>query len=235
MKIFKNTKNKKQTVIISVLIIVCCIALCVGATFAFFTNAVTSQNNKVQAGRLKVDLELVDRNDSTKSTSIKTSQAPIFDYTLWEPGYTDVKVLKVENEGDLAIKWQAQYVNNGKNDDIINVLEVYINKSTTANQYPTARGDLDSWDKYSLTDFIAQIGTILNGTLEAGQSSYFGIALRMNPEAGNEYQGQVFGEFDIKIFATQQTEEFDAFDDQYDKDACVHPTTTVKFTSANKN
>ena len=95
-------KSTKKTLLTSVLSLVLCVAMLVGTTFAWFTDSVTSANNKIQAGNLKIDLELLDKT-SGKWNSIKKSNAPIFDYDKWEPGYTDVKVLKVENEGTLAL------------------------------------------------------------------------------------------------------------------------------------
>ncbi len=52
------------------------------------------------------------------------------------------------------------------------------------------------------------------------------IALKMQETAGNEYQNQTAGDFDIRILATQATVEEDYFDNQYDKDA-VYPVTSA--------
>ena len=52
-------ENNKRTKLISVLFIILCLSLCIGATYAYFTDSVVSQNNKVKSGALKVDLELL--------------------------------------------------------------------------------------------------------------------------------------------------------------------------------
>ena len=211
-------KNKK---LISVLLIVLCLSLCVGATYAYFTDSVTSSGNKIQAGNLKIDLELLNK-ETQEWNSIKTSQAPIFNYNLWEPGYTDVKLLKVENEGNLAIKWEARFVYDGTIPALAQAIEVYVKASETEFAYPATRAELDAtWENVgNLEYFFNNISTILNGELLARESTYFGIELYMPTTVeDNTLQDQTIGEFDIQIVATQYTYESDAFDDQYDAGA----------------
>jgi predicted RNA-binding protein with PIN domain len=61
------------------------------------------------SGSLKVDLEVLDKEKKTWS-SVKEKKDPIFTYDNWEPGYVDAKILKVDNEGTLALKWKAKFV-----------------------------------------------------------------------------------------------------------------------------
>ena len=49
----------------------------------------------------------------------------------------------------------------------------------------------------------------------------------MPTTAENEYQDKLLADFDIQIVATQFTHESDAFDNQYDKDACLHSAKKV--------
>ena len=131
------TKQKitKKSLLTSVLSLVLCMAMLIGTTFAWFTDSVTSSNNKIQAGTLKIDLELLDK-ESGKWNSVKESHAPIFNYDKWEPGYTDVKVLKVENEGTLALKWVAKFIAAGQLSELANVIDVYVRPSKDAITYP---------------------------------------------------------------------------------------------------
>ena len=214
-------ENKKRTNLISVLIILLCLSLCVGATYAYFTDSVTSSGNKIQAGNLKIDLELLDK-ETGNWNSIKTSQAPVFNYNLWEPGYTDVKLLKVENEGNLAIKWEARFVYDGTIPALAQAIEVYVKASETEFAYPATRAELDaSWENVgTLEYFFNNISTILNGELLARESTYFGIELYMPTTVeDNTLQDQTIGEFDIQILATQLTYEPDAFGTDYDEGA----------------
>ena len=77
-------KTTKRTLLISALALLMCVSMLVGSTFAWFTDSVTSAGNKIQAGTLKIDLELLDKE--TGWASIKESQAPIFTYEhAWQP------------------------------------------------------------------------------------------------------------------------------------------------------
>ena len=50
-----NKKSTKRALTSSILSLVLCIAMLIGSTFAWFTDNVTSANNKIQSGSLKVD------------------------------------------------------------------------------------------------------------------------------------------------------------------------------------
>ena len=192
-----------------------CVSMLVGSTFAWFTDSVTSAGNKIQSGSLKVDLELLDKETGSWN-SLKASKAPIFDYDKWEPGYVDTKVLKVENEGTLALKWVASFYSEEEISALADVIDVYVCASETELSYPDDR-DLEGYTCVgTLKNFINSVEETTNGSLEAGQSAYLGIALKMQEEAGNEYQDLSLGAFDIRIYATQYTSEADSFDDQYD-------------------
>lgn len=215
-----NKRSTKRTLVSSVLSLILCMAMLIGTTFAWFTDSVTSANNKIQAGNLKIDLELLDK-ESGKWNSIKNTNKAIFDYNMWEPGYTDVKILKVENEGNLALKWMAKFISANELTALADVIDVYVCPSETELSYPADRNDLSGYVwAGTVADFVNSIETTTTGTLEADETAYLGIALKMKTEAGNEYQGMDLGSaFDIMIMATQLTAEEDSFDDQYDKDA----------------
>ena len=216
-------KSTKKALLASVLALTLSSSMLVGTTFAWFTDSVTSSGNKIVAGTLKVDLELLDKNGSWNS--IKESKAPIFNYDNWEPGYTDVKVLKVENEGTLALKWKAKFVSDEELSALANVIDVYVNPSESALTYPTDRTVIGADYKYAGTvaEFVNKIEQTTYGTLKAdgetGDEAYLGIALKMQESAGNEYQGMSLGDFDIQIVATQLAYEGDSFGTDYDKDA----------------
>jgi predicted ribosomally synthesized peptide with SipW-like signal peptide len=212
-----------------------CFAMFVGTTYAWFTDSVTSTGNKVVAGTLKVDLELKSHEDDTYS-SIKDTQAPIFYYDNWEPGYIDSQILKIENEGSLALKWYAKFVSDYELSALANVIDVYVYESATDFAFPGR--DLAGYTKVgTVKEFVNTIETTTKGTLApktanytdltdtsvyAGMPSemYLGIALKMQETAGNEYQGMsLCGDFDILILATQETAEIDTIDNQYDAGA----------------
>lgn len=216
-------KSTKRALLLSALSLLMCVSMLIGSTFAWFTDSVTSAGNKIQAGTLKIDLELLEKKEdgSTKWTSLKDSKAPIFNYDKWEPGYTDVKILKVENEGTLALKWVAKFVSANDLTELANVIDVYVKPSADEFGYANDRTDLSTWTKKgTVAEFVNTISKTTYGNLEAGKAAYLGIALKMQESADNKYQGMdLGGAFDIMILATQYTSESDSFDDQYDKNA----------------
>ena len=214
----KKSRSTKRALLLSALSLLMCVSMLVGSTFAWFTDSVASQGNKIQAGILDLDLALLDK-DTGKFESIKNEQKAIFDYDKWEPGYTDVKILKIENLGNLALKWYAKFVSGEALSILADVIDVYVCPSATKLAYPADR-DLAGYEKVgTVRDFVNTIRTTTNGSLLSGQAAYLGIALYMRESAGNEYQNLALGQFDIQILATQQTYESDSFGTDYDANA----------------
>ena len=218
----KKFKLKRSTLLMNVLAIVVMSAILVGATFAWFTDTAISSGNKIQAGTLEVDLQLLDKEEGW--VSLKDSNAPIFDCDTWEPGYTDVKLLKVENKGSLALQWKARFVSSDELSALAEVIDVYVLPSQDEPTYPETR-DLESLGYTcvgTVADFVNTIETTTTGTLLAGEWAYLSIALRMRTTAGNEYQGlSIGGTFDIMILATQLSAEADGFNNGYDSEATL--------------
>jgi len=217
-----KTFSTKKALLMSVLSMLVCITMLVGTTFAWFTDSVTSANNKIVAGNLKIDLELLDKETGVWN-SIKTNKDPLFEAsTIWEPGHTEVKVLKVENEGSLALKWKATFSPSGALSELADVLDVYVKDGVQA--YPADRTDLDGWTKVgTVREFVEGIEASTNGTLTAQgtdkDEAYLGLAVKMREDAGNDYQNKTVGAFDIVILATQLNSESDSFNSAYDINA----------------
>ena len=212
-------KNRSK-VLMSILIVALCLSVCIGLTYAYFTDTASSKGNKIQAGSLKLDLQLYDQIGGWHS--IKDSQDPVFNYDKWEPGYVDAKLLRVVNLGNLALKWEAKLVSTEAVSQYANVIEVYVQTSSSEMPYPASRAEALAWTHVgSLDDFINTTQQIANGIFTAqGESAYISIALYMPAEIeDNNLQGQVLGEFDIQINATQYTYEEDAIGSDYDTSA----------------
>ena len=220
----QNQKSTKRALFLSLFAIIMCILVLTGTTFAWFTDSVTSSGNKIQAGTLKVDLELLDK-ESGNWNSIKADKASLFNNTKWEPGRTEVKVLKIENEGTLALKWLAKFVSDAELSALAEVIDVYVLpygvlSDASAVVYPENRNLEGYTNVGTLKDFINTIKETTNGYLKEGEAAYLGIALKMQETAGNDYQGlDLGGVFDIKIVASQYTEEEDIFNNEYDASA----------------
>ncbi len=57
---------------------------------------------------------------------------------MWEPGYTDVTILKVVNLGTLSLKWQASFASEDELSTLAKVIDVYVCPGV-AEEYPTGR------------------------------------------------------------------------------------------------
>ena len=211
---------KLSSLIMNVFAVIVTSVILIGSTFAWFTDSATSAGNKIQAGTLKVDLELLDKEDGW--VSLKNDSQAIFNYDKWEPGYTDVKILKVQNEGSLALQWKAKFVSQTELSALANVIDVYVLSSQTELSYPTDR-NLEGYTRVgTVAEFVNTIEATTKGVLPAKEEAYLGIALKMQTTAGNEYQGlDLGGAFDIVIVATQLSSEVDGFGDDYDSGATL--------------
>lgn len=210
-------RNAKKSLLTSIISLVLCFCMLLGSTWAWFTDSVGSDNNKIQAGNLSIDLELLDKKTG-KWNSLKNSRAPIFNYDRWEPGYVDTKILKVENEGTLALKWCASFYSENQLSILADVIDVYVCPSENELAYPVDRSLEGYTCVGNLRSFIETLEETTHGVLEAGACAYLGIALKMRESAGNEYKKlSLGGTFDIRILATQYAFESDSFDETYDE------------------
>ena len=98
-----NKKSTKKALITSALCLLLCVSMLVGATFAWFTDSVSTTNNIITAGNL--DVNLYWSTNGTDWAPVNASTNVFKTGTLWEPGHTEVVYLKVVNEGTLALKY----------------------------------------------------------------------------------------------------------------------------------
>lgn len=226
-----KSKNTKRALLASVLSMILCLAMLVGSTFAWFTDSVTSGKNKIVAGNLDVEL-----NWSTDGSTWErvNEDTDMFKDTLWEPGYTRVVYLQVENVGSLALKYKFG----------INVADKVIGKTADDKDI-----DLSEFIKFGVVDNAAAYTADDAGRTEAREavkdsavlvsagydseeknlsaktkSDTIALVVYMPEEVGNDANygtGKTQPSIDlgITLVATQYTEESDSFGDQYDNDA----------------
>ncbi len=195
-----NQKATKRALLTSVMALVMCVVMLVGTTFAWFTDTASTAVNKIQAGNLNVALEMwngekwVDAENQTLNFLQKQGekQVPSEDI-LWEPGCTyELPKLRVINKGNLALKYKVA-ITGIKGDAKLNeAIEWTI-------------GDIGSTDAYT--------------KLAVDESKEFTISGKMKTEAGNEYQGLSIDGIGITVYATQDTVEYDSFNNTYDAQA----------------
>ena len=225
-------KGTKSRLIVSILLIIGCLALTVGASFAWFTDSITNSGNKIQAGTLSADLIMYDETEY-EYVSIANRTGSIFNAsTTWEPGYTHVAYLGVQNTGSLALNYNI--ILNITNGGLVGALEYALIDGAEA-------GDLSSvtsWDDFK-TQSGAQTGKITagkmivapNGTLDEivngvrSETDYFAIAVHMLESSGNEYEGKSV-DIDVTVLIKQASAEEDGFGDPDYDDAANYPATT---------
>lgn len=217
----KMTRTQKALVS-SLLSLLLCFSMFIGTTFAWFTDSVTSGTNILKAGTLDVSMEWF---DGTKSIPAEdsvdwkdASTGAIFNYDKWEPGYTEVRHIKIANEGTLALKYKLSIVPDGIVSKLADVIDVYY--IDPAKQIADRTALEDSYRLGTLREALDNLPTTGNGSLKEGETDTITIALKMQESAGNEYQELSIGSsFAIQLLATQLAYENDSFDHTYDEDA----------------
>ena len=193
----ESTKTKKA-LRGSLFALFLCIVLLIGTTFAWFTDTASTGVNNIQAGNLKVDLQMKDANGSWVPAEGKTidfvkASGHENEAILWEPGCTyELPVLRVVNKGNRALKYKIK-INGIQGDEKLN--------------------EVINWT-------ISDVALDTDHSLAAGATSEdLTIKGHMQESAGNEYQGLSIDGISITIYATQDKVESDSFGNTYDANA----------------
>ncbi len=100
-----KSKHTKKALLASMLSMLLCVAMLIGSTFAWFTDSVTSGNNKIAAGNLDIELEHMNAAGVWEDAS-KLAEGSLFNPDgLWEPGKVVYEQFRVVNKGSLAMKY----------------------------------------------------------------------------------------------------------------------------------
>jgi len=201
----------------SLIALVLCVAMLAGTTYAWFTDVATSKDNVIQTGNLDVTMEWANDFDATVWQDATTGA--IFTHDNWEPGYTDVKYIKITNNGNLNLKWRLTLEAEGEVTKLSDVIGVYCVNPATA-QLTSINGLTGAG---TLTNVLNNKNNFApEGRLAVGAEVIVAMAMHMDEDAGNEYKGLSLcnAGFSVKIVATQDIGESDSFgNNDYDKDA----------------
>ena len=216
----KKYSAKKLT--LSVLALVLCFSMLIGMTFAWFTDSITSGNNIIQSGNLDVEMYWAKgTQDPASATWHDASKGAIFNNDKWEPGYVEVRHIKIANVGSLSLEYKVLFVANGEVSKLADVIDVYyIDPAVKV----AKRDNLANAPKLgTLTEVLSVLDETGSGYLASGESDTITIALKMQESAGNEYQKLALCEsgFSIQLIATQSTGESDSFGNDYDSSAAA--------------
>ena len=225
-----KSKSTRRALLFSMVSLFLCFTMLIGTTYAWFTDSVTSAGNVIKTGTLEVSLKHADKalTDPDDANWIDASTGAIFNYSNWEPGYTAVQYVKIENEGSLDLKFVLNIIPNNEAEEVnlADVIEVYMVSGAVAVDRAALTTDSDAYVG-TLTSLMAETDGAAHGVLYADDADKAGnvyeiytIALKMSESAGNEYQNKsVGGGFAVQLLATQLASESDDFDNHYDKDA----------------
>ena len=194
-------KRTKKSLLASGLALVACLALLMGATFAWFTDSVSNTGNQIQAGTLDIQL-----NDGTETALFSSDNN-----FLWEPGRSQMATATVSNAGSLWLKYTMSFDNvqitGGA--DITQVLDVYtVDANATSLEGAAYLGTMA--DLMAGGSFAAKDAVLAPQSSGEESSNTFTLVIKMQESAGNEYQGAGVS-FDVTIQATQYTHEQDGF------------------------
>ena len=207
-----NRKSTKRALLGSVMAMVLCLAMLVGATFAWFTDTASTGVNKIQAGKLDVALEMKDAAGQWVSAEGKTLnwvKAAAGEQVLWEPGCTyTLPELRVVNNGNLALKYKLVISGIRGDAELNNVIDWTMTLDGAA---------------YTLGE-EHHLAAKNGATVDADVLTISG---KMQESAGNEYMNESIDGIAITVVATQDTVESDSFGTQYDKDAEYPITVTT--------
>lgn len=232
-------KTTKRALLMSALSLVLCLSMLIGTTFAWFTDSVTSGENKIVAGNLDVDLQVKGEDDTWTSVE-DPDLGKLFAVDLWEPGVVAVETFKAINVGNLALKYNMYLSFSNANTvkdteyslaDVIKVALIKGEPTSTdrdgllaeieelndiTNSIKVAEGNLDAEeaDIYTVVAYWAPTNNDNNYNLNNGKESSDGEPLHID--------------FAVTLAATQDTVEEDSFDKFYDEDATLSGPEAMK-------
>ena len=244
-----SSKSTKRALLTSVLALLMCVTMLVGATFAWFTDTASTGVNKIQAGNLDIEVEYTLDGETWNDLDEATD---IFQKGLWEPGHTEVVALKFKNNGNLALKYS---INMNIVDETVGInkseqeykLSDYL-KVKTLSQEASLIGDICIGMAFSARNdglgYTATANfkdaTVLDHDLlltpgEVG--NYLIMKVYMPETVGNEANAistekAASIHFGLNVVATQVTYEKDSFGNTYDKDATYPVTDAASIANA---
>ena len=222
-------KSTKKLLLHSALSLILCISVLIGTTFAWFTDSVTSGSNIIKSGNL--DIEMYWTEDPAEGWhNVEDDQyKTIFSYDNWEPGYTEVKYIKLVNNGSLALNYQLAITPEAEVGKLAEVIQVYYENGEAQ---LSDRDDVTNMNSLGFLNNVLNGGSVVGGTIMAeGQvhptnpvkETVITLAMNMITTAGNDYQSETAGEFSITAVATQAMHETDSFGSDYDANAQFPP------------
>ena len=233
-------KQKKVKLFQSLISLLLCFSMLVGTTFAWFTDTVVTGLNTIAAGNL--DVELYHSNAAVNDEQVDSATKLFLDLQggpiLWEPGAVSYENLRIANEGDLALAYQLALTTAGENHvvdasgaeyGLSQILKVgVVEGGITATDRSGVVSSVESANWTTLADFVRSGSLLPEGAGESEKT--WGVVIYWEPgendnlwnlNNGKELdEGETLKiELGIKLIATQEQHESDAFGSDYDANA----------------
>lgn len=211
-----NRSFTKKALILSVCLLILWAIMGTGTTIAWFTDTVPAVKNSFVIGELNLDVYY--KNDVVTDYTVVESETSVFnDHALYEPGYTQVVYLRVENNGKIDFNYKVSvdrysYVDSinilGGNLHLPKYLRIGVlfgaDEASLSRDVAQTNTDKDTLDVLMLNQY-SKIDTV---TVPAGGERYVALIVFMPEEVGNEANYQTGAkiptvELGLTVFAQQ--------------------------------
>ena len=168
-----SSKSTKRALISSTLALLMCVAMLVGATFAWFTDTASTGVNKIVSGNLNVEIQ---DKEGTEIDTLKWVDKDGNDIAnqegiLWEPGCTYLLTpFKIANTGNLALKYKIVITGLDGDSPLLDVINF---------TYKTASGEE--------FDMSAEGHLTAKGT-DGASTDMITVSAHMDEAASNDYR-----------------------------------------------
>lgn len=208
-----RNKSKLRGLALSMIALVVCVVMFIGTTLAWFTSEVHNTGNRIEAGTMTMNLL---KYNADVAAYENIGEDKLFE-GLWEPGMTKVAFLAVENAGSLAFNYNIVLNITEGDKPLSAVLDYAIISPMDKDTFTAATwDDVLAYDNVETGDVpLGKIVAAPNGALENEETDYFVLAIHMDNNAGDEYQGGWIN-IDLEVVAKQMPVEDDYFGNQYD-------------------
>ena len=220
----ENRKATKRALLTSITALVMCVVMLAGTTLAWFTDTASTNVNKIQAGKLDVQLMMAtawdadgnptdwdDAEDKTLNFLVNGAVPAQNTQILWEPGCTyKLPELKVVNNGNLALKYEIAITGVTGSAKLLDAIKftAKVGDSTTLVGLNDLKG------------VILPTGMTASNNNEAvGETPSITISGTMDTNANNDYMNLSIDGISITVNATQASYEYDSNGKNYDEDA----------------
>lgn len=230
-----NRKQTKRALLTSIMALVMCVVMLVGATFAWFTDTVSTNVNKIEAGKLDVQLLMSTDGGANWSPAegetlnfikapegVAAGQMTI----LWEPGATyDLPLLKIVNNGNLKLKYKVAISGATGDVELLDVID-FNATVTNVDNTTTVISNVNVKDNPAM---------VVDKVLDPTAFEIIALSGTMKTSANNHYMDMKVEGIAITVYATQAIGEYDSSVNDYDKDAQYPVAATTAVTVGDDN